>query len=269
MDFATRTIVIDGTEYRLQFQGFGHHLVAAAPDGRTVRLEAWTLRAHLDALRACLVPNAQGLTLDRAAFVEAVFTRCGVPLGLVAPFGSLALWWAAGGEPVADAAGGTEIDLGSHRARLRAWTHGERMQALDAALSDRAGVALDVVSYLEAMLRACVVQLDPATDLFDLDSAAAARVISAVTVLNSPAPAEAAPVLRGLGDSEQTARATLRLCRALGWTPSQVWTAPAAEVDRMLVLLDRIEGRTHPAQHTRPRRIADMPDAVVIRIEDE
>jgi hypothetical protein len=67
-------------------------------------------------------------------------------------------------------------------------------------------------------------------------------------------------------------RITLRLCRALGWTPTQVWATPAVEVDRLLRLLDRtasqrIDARRRPV--SRAPSLADHPDATVIRIEDD
>lgn len=268
MDSVARAIAIDGTEYRVRFRGFENPLDAVASGGREARLEPWTLGVHLDALRSCLAPNVEGLALDRSAFIEAVLARSGVPLELAPCFGPLALWWAAGGDPVPDAEPVTELDLGTCRARLRAWSHGERMQALAAALSEQDGLAVDVVSYLQAMLRACVVKLEPAMDVSDLDSAAAARLVRALTSLNTSTPEDTDAVLAGLEDNGQMARATLRLCRALGWTPSQVSAAPAVEVDRLLALLDRSEGRRGHREHARPRRIAEMPDAVVIRIED-
>jgi hypothetical protein len=66
----------------------------------------------------------------------------------------------------------------------------------------------------------------------------------------------------------------------MGWTPSQVWAAPAAEIDRLLALLDAVDVSPAPAAgpaapatvvaatSATPRRLADLPDAVLIRIDD-
>ena len=64
------------------------------------------------------------------------------------------------------------------------------------------------------------------------------------------------------------AQKTLKLCASLGWSPSQVWEAPAAEVDRLLALIDLMEPKARK-QSTKLSKLAQYPDTVVIRFEED
>lgn len=268
-----RVIEVDGIAFNVQFAGFHTDMTATSPAGETVRLQPWRLRQHLAALRQSLFVTTDGLRLDTRAFSSLVLGESGVSDDLAPGFSSLALWWAAGGDPAPHSGPALTgwLDLGPARVNLRPWSNGERLQALGRCLSGEGDAAsLDTVAYLEAMLSASVVGFDPPLDAGDLDAAATARLLDVVVELNAPAAGQVDSVLASaIGDSEHLTRATLRLCRSLGWTPSQVWSAPAAEVDRLLALLERLEPAppSAPAEHS--PGLADLPDAVVIRIEDD
>jgi hypothetical protein len=89
--------------------------------------------------------------------------------------------------------------------------------------------------------------------------------------------------------SPRLAGAVLRLCAVMSWTPGRLLASPAAEVERLLALMQSMEvghegvraphsdhggragvarGRPARAVSRRPR-IADYPDAVVITFADD
>ena len=195
------------------------------------------------------------------------------------------------------------------RARLRVWTWGEKLAAQRACLHrpgfEQASPEpdqeqgrefdFDPVGYLERMLEACVTAVDggdeaprtrgslaPGDGLTaNLDAEATRQLLAAVTALNHPD-----SVIDPLSDSSPAmAAATLRVCAVLGWTPGQVWATPAPDIDRLLALMNIVEEgpdarglsnrsarsssprRAH--RPTRPTRIADHPDAVVIVFGDD
>ncbi|MBS0347255.1 MAG: hypothetical protein JSR69_12450 [Proteobacteria bacterium] len=260
-----------GTAYRLDFAGF-HRPLGVGAGTLTLTLPPWTYRRHMDTLRLCTAPSASGLRLDSRILCDAVLN------GLVADDESrrlispIALWWAAGGDaPLAQPpAEGEWLDLGSYdnpaRVRLRPWTEHQRLAALDAALSDDLDddTWFDPVRYLERMVDATVAALDAPGGLDELDARATALLLHATVALNV-LDEEADHLLQGGEAARQCAARTLRLCQALGWTPAKVWATPAAEVDRLLHMLDLLQPTRTP-----PRRsLADHPDATVIRIEDD
>jgi hypothetical protein len=188
------------------------------------------------------------------------------------------LWWASGGDGLErrDVEGG--VELGGRRFRLRAWTQLERMRALSGSVETRTegGTSFDAAAYLGAMLRASVQAMEPeGPGLEDLDAATTAGLLDAVVALNVPDAEEPGGLPDEAPGAKEMAAVTLRLCRALGWTPSQVWATPAPEVDRLLRLLDLTEGSPvarsapAPAARTGGSRLADHPDAIVIHIEDD
>lgn len=259
-------IDIDGLVYATDFQGFHTAMNARTPAGEQVELQPWPLRAHLAALEECVFPTRHGLALDGRAFSRRVLEHSQVSENQHEAFGPLALWWASGGKTSPAALGGDWYEVGAMRAQLRPWTGGERFLTLSRCrLAGEDGIRFDLGAYLRALLEASVVTLEPSRPLDELDSAATRALLEAVIALNvadSHASAESLP------NTPEAARLTLRLCRALGWTPTQVWATPAPEVDRLLALLDRIEsdGTRAPARST---GLAQHPDAVVIRIEDD
>lgn len=270
MPAADRTITIDGTIYATNFQGFDTTMNARTAAGEQVEFRPWPLQAHLSALDNCVLPSAQGLVLDSLEFGRRVLTHSGVAEDAQAAFAPLALWWASGGEASPAALGGGWYECSTVvRVQLRPWTSGERFLALSRCASgEEGGARFDLGAYLRALLNASVVAVDPPLSLGELDSGATHALLEAVVALNAATPAASDDAFP---DTPEAARITLRLCRALGWTPTQVWATPAAEVDRLLSLLDRIEASESgvPPRPSRAPSLADHADAVVIRIEDD
>lgn len=268
-------IGIDGREFTLAFQGFDAPLRATAPGGRCVTLQPWRFGRHLAALDRCARATPTGLALDTAAFAREVLHDSAVPDAHADDFHGLALWWASGGqEPPATAAADGDVCCGAVRARLRPWSGGERLAAVAASREQdgEGGSRFHLGRYLRAMLACSVQALEPpGTVLDELDAATGQSLLQAVLALNvaDPAAIAASPLYE-----PEAARQTLRLCRELGWTPSRVWATPAAELDRLDALLDRAAPEAAPVPAPAPAmrrspRLADQPDAVVIRIEDD
>lgn len=266
MPAADHVIDIDGLVYATDFQGFDKAMNARSAAGAEVDLRPWPLREHLAALDECVVPTAHGLTLDTRELSRRVLAHSGVAEDAQTRFAPLALWWASGGETSPAALGGGRYDCGGVRLHLRPWTSGERFRAMSRCRRAGAdGERFDLGAYLRAMLETSVVTVEPARALDELDSGATRSLLEAVVALNVVSPEELAD---GIPDTPEADRITLRLCRALGWTPTQVWATPAVEMDRLLRLLDRTAA-SESAAPTRVARLADHPDATVIRIEDD
>jgi len=274
---SSSAIEVDGVAYQVHFQGFREPLHVHLQGGREIALRPWTCGAHLDALGRHLRPAPAGLALDAPSFCGEVLADSGLSADLLPEIGPLALWWAAGGDarPPArpDADGWLELD--GARVQLRPWTHGERLRALGDSVvtGPDERTSFDVAAYLGAMLRASVRAWAPGPprDPRELDAASTAALLDAVVALNVPEGLLEDDLSERLrAGAQEVAALTLRLCRALGWTPSQVAAAPAAEIDRLLELLDVVEGRAGASAAAAPTpRIADHPDAVVIQIEDD
>jgi hypothetical protein len=283
-------LVIDGQEYKLRFRGFDQPLTAELRDGAKITLIPWPLARHLQVLDRCCALGSDGLALNSTCLSEAVLSFSGVPAARQAGWEPLALWWAAaGGAPVAaerlpppvGASGSDTIQPGALesvrlgprlQARLRPWSAAERFaavmatQTLAAAGGEPPATLPLLGAYLKAMLDATV-QLSgvDAVELASLDAGSTAQLLDAVLRLNV---LEASPTDKALLASPLAVEATLRFCRALGWTPSQVWRTPAAELDRLALLLDREPGG-RPPDEVACRGLARHPDAVVIQVEDD
>lgn len=264
-------INVDGVDYSVRFDGFDRPLEVRAAGGETLIFNPWRYRDHMVALNSCLNYGPQGLVLDSDMFCGCVMRDSDIPADYAVDFRGIALWWAGGGHQLNPAFPGAEgwLDLGSTRVKLDSWSNEDRIRALaDSLIGDTAGESLDVVHYLDAMVRTSVSSFNPAAVLDKLDSGATATLIPAVMSLNMPE--ETLPVDGLMPDPRFTAeqsRSTLRLCAALGWTPSKVWQTPAAEVDRLLTLLDRIQPAPSNQSSRRPG-LVDQPDAVVIHFEE-
>jgi hypothetical protein len=267
---ATVRITIDTRVYTLTFNGFDASLHAAAPSGACVELQPWPLGEHLAALDSCVLAGSEGLGLDAEQFASRVLAHSGVPPGMRQEFLPLALWWASGGGEAdkMETNGDGVYVIGSHRLRLRPWTGGQRAAAVSRCQTEEGAGRLrfNLGAYLHAMLAASVIPLPPDDALERLDSGMGAALLQAVLRLNvvNPDEGEGSPLY-----APDAARKTLRLCRELGWTPSQVWDTPAAELDRLELLL--AQAYTEASVPGIPRRAAltDHPDTVVIRIEDD
>lgn len=253
MDQGWQTVEIDGRRFAVQrVAGAGGLLIERAPDDH-VRLRPWNLDDHLTALDRHAHHDGHAPRLDPDGLAAEVLARTSDPpldAASASELAPLALWWASGGDSPAAPAPTPE---------LRPWSCLARARALDACTDPGTG-RLQIGSYLRAMIAASTG--DHASE--SLPGADGLALLDAVTRVNTPADG----LSEGPG-SDALARQTLRLCRALGWTPGQVWSAPAVEVDRMLALLDRLDAPPPPAAPApAPRRsgLAAHPDAVIIEV---
>lgn len=262
MDPGWQTVEIDGRRFAVRrVPGpAGPELAVLRPNADTVQLRPWSLADHLAALDRHAFHDGSGPRLDPDGLAREVLSRaCHLPLAdeTAAELAPLALWWAAGAD-----------DEPPPTPPLRPWSSLARARALDDCCEPTTG-ALQVGRFLHAMVTASSGgALDPHT----LCGAAASAALDAVARVNAPAD----DLSHGPG-SEDLARTTLRLCRALGWTPTQVWSAAATEIDALLALLDRVESPT-PSHHNqappprtpaRPGGLASYPDAVIIQVGED
>ncbi|NML13679.1 hypothetical protein [Azohydromonas caseinilytica] len=289
-----RALTIDRQRFAIRLRGHDLPLEVQCPDGATQVLPVWRCRDHFTALRAALTVHAGGapaqgspgdpsttatLSLDPMHYLTALPGFADIDPARRESLAPAALWWAAGGDeaPARLLDGFGAID--GRLFELRRWTAGERQAALAAALQRHAtesgdgdDVRFDAVTHLAALLRHGVVA-DPA-EIDTLPLHWALPLIDLVVTLNQPPAAD--PLLGDDEAARRLAERTLRLARALGWTPEQVLRTPAVELDRLLALLDREEARARgtatataaPPAPPRRRRLADAPDAVLIRIDD-
>ena len=277
---APLTIQVGERCFRVCLGGPGGALEVETSTGESIRLLPWTLNEHLEALDRHVDAGGGRIRFDDAGFARDVLARSCVLESFVDELAPLALWWAVGGEPdnrIEVVVGW--VEAGQGRVRLRKWTFVEREKALSASVATRSTGAKEfsLARYLRAMLEASVVALDPPGSLDMLDGATATALLDAVTSLNGDEVTDADRMVQsGEEAGRALAEATLRICRALGWTPSQVWATPAIEIDRIMALLDRVEPRASTARPSatgsqslaRQPTMADYPDAVVIHVED-
>ncbi|MCP3060351.1 hypothetical protein LXT21_16340 [Myxococcus sp. K38C18041901] len=274
---ASLSIEIDGRRFHLHTHDSSRGIEVEVASGERVSLRRWGFGAHLRALDSHARLDGAGLDFDAAGFALDVLRDSGVPESCFGELAPLALWWALCGlrEPSVGALPEGWWQAGEVRARLRPWTFAERTQVLEASLLMRADGAreLSLERYLRGMLDASVVEWVPAVALESLDGATTAALLEAVVSINA-APAKAEDRMLEASDKQARvlAEVTLKLCRALGWTPAQVWATPASEVDRLLAMLKLTEPPVAPARQapaSRAMRLSDFPDAVVIQVEDD
>lgn len=282
-------IEVDGLPLAIHFEGYGRPLSARLPEGRSITLQPWSCREHLLALERNLRVAGGEIRLDEKGYALEVLTANGIRQELHQLAAPLALWWAAGGEGAGAAceeetlaegvdreAGRPEgagwLTLGGSRFLLKPWTEGERMKALMERIdsSPEGELSIDIVGYLELMLDETVAAADPPErDYHDLDGSATRALISAVVELNVPRAGWAPELAERLGRAPvELAGNTLRICRLLGWTPSRVWETPAAEIGRLLDLLDIVE-ESGPAPTPPLTGLTAHPDTVIIKVEEE
>ncbi|MCP3099512.1 hypothetical protein LZ198_11590 [Myxococcus sp. K15C18031901] len=269
------SIEIDGRDFHLRLGEDAEELEVEASTGEHLRLRRWGFDAHLRALDQHAKLDGAGLVFDTEGFAGDVLRDSGVPAALFEELAPVALWWASGGAMEAAVTPPPEgwIQAGKVQARLRPWTFSERARALEESMETRAegSRVLSLERYLREMLSASLVALSPAGPLNRLDGASTAALLGQVVSLNAGEVREEDRILGGANPrSRVLADVTLKLCKALGWAPSQVWALPAAEVDRLLTMLKLTEPQA-PASLpvSRPRRLSDFPDAVVIQVEGD
>lgn len=292
-------ITVDGRRFEVEVASYDHPLRARAASrdrvGTEVWLQPWTCALHLSGLRRNLRVRGESIALDCEGYADEVLAQGRKSAPLPKEFRPLALWWALGLAPETteergawstaappDAEGWVFLGSGL-RAQLRAWTWGQRSAAQRAHLHAKSDqLEFDPVDYLESMLAQCVIRLvdevGAEVAVTSVNAQATQRLLAALTELNHLNPRDAVdPALMafpGLAD------ATLRVCAGLGWTPAQVWATPAVELERILALLDATSahragrppwindaGAEPGSGQERPLRIADYPDAVVIRFD--
>ena len=264
-------VVIDGHRFEVALGEGGQPLRARVDDGE-LELPAWTWDDHVDALRHHLDVIDGRLVLDEAGYARRVLARAGTPQEQDARLTPLALWWAAGaGRVVASRPAPNEwIDLGGGaRAKIRVWSFRERMTVLRQCLEYRDDEPfIDPLVLVERLLRDGVLALEcPAgqgiNDLGRLDAGAVQGLLSALTEYSMPG---ASAVDDALLDDPALASQVLRVCKAMGWTPSQVLEAPAGEVDAIVALLGPADAPVAKPRRAplRSSRLHDQPDAMVL-----
>ena len=261
-------IEIDGVTFSVHFQGFDVPLQVHTSSAADVEFQPWYFPDYLSALGNCVSPTADGLKLDHVHLAREVLLHNDIDEALHHEFAPLALWWAVGGERTPADIATEELKSGGYAFRLRSWTAKERMEALSQCLQGQQSEVLefDFIAYVTLMINASVVQIKPSIKIETLNAAISSDLLAAITALNvadSLAQEVAAwgskPGLKQMFDS------TLRLCKVLGWGPSQVWALPAADVDRLHAMLQYLD-----AADKKPlSRFASDPNAVVINIEDD
>lgn len=271
MEKLLTTVAIDGTEFSVGFEGFHAPMDVQVSYGQEVRFRPWTCRNHLLALKRRLSVTSSSVHIDEQGMAMDVMKEMGLKEQYTEELAPIALWWAAGGGEYAEPHISPEgwLALDNRMVQLRAWTFEERQQALTGNLMTELDgrTRFNLAGYLVAMLNRSVISVDPTDlDIWNLDSAATAILLDAAVSINVPG------ALLG-HDSEnsstavtmQSARDTLEICRYLGWTPCQVSSMPAPEIDKILDLLHLAEA-DHPASQTKWDGLAANPDAIVIQV---
>ncbi len=270
-------IEVDGRSYTVHFGGRGEPVEVETSAGERVRLRLWRFDEHLRALERHTQADEHGVQFAHEDFSRELLRDSGVPDPFLEELAPLALWWATGGNRETASRMEPEgwLRIGALRVRLRPWSFSERSRAMDESLTPRpdGSMELSLERYLRAMLTASVVALEPAgVELSMLDGATTAELLDAAVELNTAGARDEDLRMKAAdAGGRALAQATLRLCRALGWTPSQVWAAPAAEIDRLLAILHLTEALAPtpaPAPERRTPGLSDYPDAVVIQVED-
>jgi hypothetical protein len=162
---------------------------------------------------------------------------------------------------------------------LRPWTVAERAEALADCIEDdgSGGTVIDIVGYVDRMLRATVTQLEPGSfDLSESDARTTHALLDATMTVNAPL-SELHPALDPKRPAaRELIRGVLRACRALGWTPSAVLAMPARDLDAVMAWSEMAGDATVCSRSTGDSAGSlshspafAHPDAVVIRIEDD
>lgn len=265
-------IDVDGRCFSVSREGPGAALHVITSRGEGLRWPPVPLDDHLRALEMHVHADDRGLSFDQKGFCTTLLEAAGTPQELFEELEPLMLWWAAGGADGEMKSGIDEagwMDLNGGRVKLRPWTWVERDQAMRESTMKlpNGGQQFSMEQYMRAMIRCSVMDVAPKGST--LDDVVAARLLDAVVAVNTTGGRDEDRML-SMGDAagQALAQTTLLLCKVLGWMPSQVWSLPAAELDRLLAMLRMTEMGAPAARATRPRGLADFPDAVVIQVED-
>ena len=264
--------VIAGIAWKMVYQGAAQELKVLSP--LAINLPVWRYRQHREALKYSLQATPEGLRLDSQRLVNFVLGE-ELTTEQQQQLTPLVLWWISGADGLAVEQDERQLVMETGTVSLKPWSEQQRVTALQACLvHDPLNTAvesrLDPVSYLHAMVQATAYELTAAA-LDNLDAAQTQALLQAVTRLNMPAINQSVEPTETSIPPAIAAR-TLRLCKALGWTPAKVWATPAVEVDRLLALLKQTEPQSFVSTMRpvrRKQRLADAPDAIVIQVEDD
>ena len=266
-------INIDGVAFTVHFRGFDVPLSVQTSAGAAIELLPMHFSDYLSVLGQCMYPHSGEIKLNSGRLAREFLLHSNIHDDLHRELSPVALWWAIGGENQPLEITDDAVNLGKHKCQLRSWTAKERMQALAKCLTEPVsngnGMDFDFIQYVELMIRASVVNIRPSIEINAVDAASTLKLLEAVTRLNvAESIADEIATWGSIPGLQQMLHSTLRLCKVLGWGPSQVWSLPAAEIDRLLAMVELMNTtQAKPASHS-SRFISD-PDAVVINIEDD
>ena len=264
-------IKIDDATFNIHFQGFDVSLQVNTSSGTAVEFLPWYFSDYLSVLGRCVYPDREGVKLDGGRLVKEVFLHNKIQDDFHQELYPVALWWAVGGEHQVSEIKDSAVTLGEYEFQLRGWSAKERMDALARCLSEKTtdGLEFDFVQYIELMIRSSVVKIKPSIAIETLDAAITSELLESVTMLNvAGSLSEEIATWGSIPGLQQLLHSTLRLCKELGWGPSQIWSLPAAEIDRLIAMLDLLDTKqTKPVTHS--SRFSSDPDAIVINIEND
>lgn len=266
-------IRVDDIEYAVHFQGFDAPLHVQTSTDSVIKLQPWYFTDYLSSLGRCIHPVADGLKLDSECLTREVLSYNNIPISLQHELTPIALWWAIGGEHKPVKIKSDEMTLGEYEFRIRSWTAKERMEALAKCLNEPTtdSMEFDFIQYIELMIRASVIRITPSINLEDLNAARTSELLEVVTLLNvAESLTDEIAVWGSTQGLQQMLQSTLHLCKVLGWGPSQIWSLPAAEIDRLMAMLELLDTSGTKKTTAHSSGFASDPNAVVINIvEDE
>ncbi len=252
MEERERVISIDGCRYRVAPDPDGVWTHVESESGARVSLRDWTLAEHLDVLERASYWRDGVVRFDDGEFAREVLRRAARGPA-ASSFEAVALWWALGGVDLND----DDAPVG---VTLRRWSWREEVTARERSLETVGRPAL----YLREMVHASVAESGEGLGAFA--GRGGARLLDEVVALNTGEEDEELDAR--MLDDHARAEQTLWLCSTLGWTPGQVWSAPAIEIERLLRLRERtkpVDRRSRAA--STQSALARHPDAVVIEVE--
>ncbi len=271
-------IEVDDKRYSVKFNGFDLPMTVSASDSTRLNLMPWTYGEHMQALKGNLRVDLSDTTLNIEGFSSFVLKRSAIPEIYHDELKELALWWSGGitDEVSENVENPENVDLGPVSVTLAPWSRGEQIDVLNHCISVEDDVeSVDIVEYLDKMVQHSIDSFHSEMDLEELDSSAVSKLMKSVFHMNSPQLNLPEKRSEERSVRKRNAENTLKICSHLGWTPSQVWNAPAKEISHLLSLISLTETEPVtapvPAQKkkTVPSGLSAFPDAVVINFESD
>lgn len=296
----SRELRIGSITYHADFKGFDQDLIFSIKDNMECRyrFRPWTLKEYFRTIAGTITGSGGAIALDSVKLASNILEYSGmddlsdeekedmVPL---------ALWWSCGGiDPVdiPQEESGWYL-FGDLKVRLRPWSYADRESAFDNYII-RSGEnsGFDYAGFMQSMLRYSVQAVEPGEERIDkridkrieeLDSYYTRALINKIIEINFSGN-EFSGMLENIkkkGSSQFIAK-VLKICEVLGWTPGKVLNTPAAEIDKVLMLMEAAGSSTisenifpgNFSQFSQKRKSRNMsslaghPDAVIIEIED-